>query len=215
HPNMWSHPATKRNARTLAERGVRFLGPVQGEVASGESGTGRMEEPDRLAAGIVHLLSSRGGKLKGRHVVITAGPTRETIDPVRSLTNTSSGKMGYAIAGKALSEGAEVTLITGPVFLPPPIGAKVVFVESALEMQKAMGEALGTNLQSADALIMTAAVADFRPKTVADQKLKRSKQALTLELTPNPDLLAEVGRRRTGLRPVLIGFALESKKGNE
>lgn len=215
HPSMWNHPATKANSDVLFERGVRFLGPIFGKVASGDEGTGRMEEPTRLAQAVLQMLTPEGGKLKGKHLVVTAGPTREAIDPVRALTNISSGKMGYAIAGKALDEGARVTLISGPVSIPPPTGAKVVHVESAFEMQGAMSDALGGQLDQADALIMAAAVADFRPESAEVEKIKRSGEGMQLKLLPNPDLLAEVGRRRTGQRPVLIGFALETKKGEE
>jgi phosphopantothenoylcysteine decarboxylase/phosphopantothenate--cysteine ligase len=149
------------------------------------------------------------------HLVITAGPTREALDPVRSLTNLSSGKMGYAIAQVALDQGAEVTLISGPVSLRVPPGAIYIPVTSALEMQEALNRALGEKMTQADALIMSAAVADFRPKEASQEKVKRGKEDLILTLTPNPDLLAEIGTRRSGLRPVLVGFALETVEGDD
>jgi phosphopantothenoylcysteine decarboxylase/phosphopantothenate--cysteine ligase len=215
HPTMWRHPATQENILVLKDRGVRFIGPANGEVASGETGVGRMEEPEGIAAVLVRLLEPRTKPLTGMHLVVTAGPTREALDPVRSLTNLSSGKMGYAIAQVALDQGAEVTLISGPVNLRVPPGAICVPITSALEMQEALKRALGENMTQADALIMSAAVADFRPKEASEQKVKRGKEDLTLTLTPNPDLLAEIGTRRSGLRPVLVGFALETVEGDE
>jgi len=207
HPNMWSHPATARNAATLAADGVRFVGPVHGEVASGDRGLGRMAEPEQIALAISALFS--GGSLSGRRVVISAGPTVEALDPVRALTNRSSGKLGFALAERARARGAEVTLLAGPVALPTPAGVRRVDVESALSLRQALWEALGDDLSRADALIMAAAVADYRPRAASDTKLKRS-GPLSLELEPNPDLLAEIGARRTSHRPVLVGFALET-----
>jgi phosphopantothenoylcysteine decarboxylase/phosphopantothenate--cysteine ligase len=207
HPNMWSHPATQRNVATLGRDGVRFVGPVDGEVASGDRGLGRMAEPEQIALEVSRLFS--GGPLSGRRIVVTAGPTLEALDPVRSLSNRSSGKLGFALAERARARGADVTLIAGPVALSTPPGVRRVDVESALALQRALWDALGPDLSKADALIMAAAVADYRPKAASESKLKRS-GPLTLELEPNPDLLAEIGARRTGARPVLIGFALET-----
>lgn len=215
HPTMWSNPATVDNVAVLKERGMRFLGPVRGVVASGAEGVGRMEEPEGIALAVARLLGSKRKSLAGRRIVVTAGPTREALDPVRSLTNLSSGKMGYAIAAVALDHGAEVVLVTGPVSVPAPPGAEVIFVESALEMQKALEEQMGPDLSRADALIMAAAVADFRPTAPSEQKLKRGLEQYSFELTPNPDILAEIGRRRPGLRPVLVGFALETATGDD
>jgi phosphopantothenoylcysteine decarboxylase/phosphopantothenate--cysteine ligase len=215
HPTMWAHPATQENLTVLKERGVRFLGPAQGVVASGDSGVGRMEEPDDIAVAMIRLLSAKVRPLSGRKIVITAGPTREALDPVRALTNFSSGKMGYAIAAVALDQGAEVTLISGPVAIPAPVGATLVPVESAADMQEALDEALGLDLSAADALIMSAAVSDYRPKVPSSEKLKRGSDDFSLELAPNPDLLGEIGKRRGGLRPVLVGFALETAHGDE
>lgn len=214
HPSMWSNRATVENVAVLRERGIRFLGPVRGVVASGAEGVGRMEEPEGIALAVARLLGSKGKSLAGRRMVITAGPTREALDPVRSLTNLSSGKMGYAIAAVALAQGAEVVLVTGPVSIPAPPGAEVILVESAREMQRALEEQLGEDLSGADGLIMSAAVADFRPKNPSEQKVKRGSEDYTLELTPNPDILAEIGKRRQGLRPVLVGFALETATGD-
>ncbi len=215
HPSMWSNAATADNVRVLKERGLRFLGPVRGVVASGAQGVGRMEEPEAIAVSVARLLDTKQRSLQGKRIVVTAGPTREPIDPVRSLTNLSSGKMGYAIAAVALDQGAEVVLITGPVSLSAPPGAEVVYVETALQMQRALDEQLGDGLDRADALVMAAAVADFRPKFVSQDKVKRGSGDYSLELSPNPDLLADIGRRRDGLRPVLVGFALETAGGDE
>ena len=218
HPNMWSHPATQRNIATLRADGLEFVGPVVGEVASGEVGEGRMAEPEAIAEAILgrlrHDPSQGTHDLAGRHVVVTAGPTIEDIDPARYLSNRSSGKMGYAIATAALARGARVTLITGPVALPAPAGAKVVPIRTARDMESALDAALGTGLTEADALIMAAAVADYRPLSVHPTKLKRHGPT-TLELIPNPDLLAGLGKRRTGPKPVLVGFALETTSDDE
>ena len=210
HPSMWKHPATRENVECLKARGVSFLGPVHGEVASGDEGTGRMEEPEVIAERIAHRLMDRQGPLKGRHLIITAGPTREALDPVRAITNLSSGKMGYAIAAAAVARGAAVTLISGPVHLKPPTGVDCILVESAKQMQWAIQDALGVAQDRADVLIMAAAVSDYRPAESSPTKLKRGEGELTLQLKPNPDLLRGVGTARTGLRPVLVGFALET-----
>jgi phosphopantothenoylcysteine decarboxylase/phosphopantothenate--cysteine ligase len=215
HPSMWRNPATSENVAVLKERGLRFLGPVMGRVASGAEGVGRMEEPEGIALAVARQLGFRNKRLAGRRFVITAGPTREALDPVRSLTNLSSGKMGYALATVALDQGAQVVLVTGPVSMNAPPGAEVVYVESALEMQQALDEQLGEHLNRADALIMSAAVSDFRPLAPSQEKLKRGSYNYALELTPNPDILAEIGRRRPGLRPVLVGFALETATGDD
>lgn len=209
HPAMWAHPATQRNVRTLTgDARVHLVGPVDGEVASGERGLGRMAEPDAIVAAALAALAPRD--LVGRHLVVTAGPTIEDIDPVRFLSNRSSGKMGFAIAARARARGAEVTLIAGPTALPTPAGVTRIDVRSALDMQAAVGRALGAALDAADALVMAAAVGDYRPTSTHDQKLKRTADALQLGLTPNPDILAAVGAARRGVRPVLVGFAVEA-----
>lgn len=224
HPEMWASPAVQENVAVLAGRGARFIGPVAGEVASGDVGVGRLAEPEVIVASLSELFAKRES-LRGRHVVVTAGPTSEAIDPVRALTNVSSGKMGFAIAAEAALRGARVSLIAGPVHLPTPPGVSRTDVRSALEMREALWKCLGDDLQGADALVMSAAVADYRPKEVATEKLKRDGQPRTLELVPNPDLLAEIGAHRRsvqgdsapghgtqgpGARPLLVGFALET-----
>lgn len=214
HPSMWQAHVTLENAKTLFRRGVHFFGPVSGEVASGDVGVGRLQEPDEIVRGLSRVLLGPGS-LSGRHLVVTAGPTVEAIDPVRVLTNASSGKMGYAIADVAHARGAQVTLVSGPVALPAPPGVQLVPVRSALDMQRAVGEALGPKFDQADAVVMTAAVADYRPATVSAEKIKRNSEPLQLSLVPNPDILAEIGRRRAALRPVLIGFALETTDGDQ
>jgi phosphopantothenoylcysteine decarboxylase / phosphopantothenate---cysteine ligase len=209
HPTMWSHPATQRNVATLAaDRRVGFVGPAFGEVASGDTGLGRMSEPEQILA----LVSAQfaGISLSGKHIVISAGPTVEDLDPVRFVGNRSSGKMGFALAERARAFGAQVTLIAGPVNLPTPVGVQRVDVRSAQSMRSALWQAMSPDLSAADALIMTAAVADYRPAESHSTKLKRSAEPMTLELLPNPDLLAEIGHARKDKKPVLIGFALET-----
>lgn len=207
HPTMWAHPATERNVETLrSDRRVGFVGPVEGEVASGDRGLGRMAEPQAILEAVVAELSATS--LGGRHVVVTAGPTEEDIDPVRYVSNRSSGKMGFAIAERAARRGAKVTLIAGPVSLPTPHGVTRHDVRSVAELRAAIWSAMGADLSGADALVMAAAVADYRPAEPSSEKLKRGAGTLTLTLVPNPDLLAEIGRTRRGTRPVLVGFAL-------
>jgi phosphopantothenoylcysteine decarboxylase/phosphopantothenate--cysteine ligase len=209
HPSMWTHPATQRNVATLVADGrVGFIGPVEGEVASGDVGIGRMAEPEVIVGEAVGRLS--GATLRGRHVLITAGPTAEDIDPVRYIGNRSSGKMGFAIAERAAQRGAQVTLIAGPVSLPTPVGVERIDVRSADAMRNALWQVLGRDLTGADVLIMAAAVADYRPRVTSPDKLRRQGEGLTLDLIPNPDLLAEVGHARHGDHPVLVGFALET-----
>ncbi len=209
HPTMWSHPATERNVQTLLADGrIALVGPVEGEVASGDTGVGRMAEPELIAADVLSRLS--GAPLRGRHLVVTAGPTAEDIDPVRYLGNRSSGKFGFAIAERAAQRGAAVTLIAGPVGLPTPPGVERIDVRSAEALRTALWRVLGSDLSGADALIMAAAVADYRPRVTSSDKLKRVDEGLTLELVPNPDLLAEIGRARHGDLPLLVGFALET-----
>lgn len=213
HPVMWASAATQDNVRTLHSRGARFIGPVHGEVASGDEGEGRFEEPDAIVRGLEVLLATRG-LLEGRRVVVTAGPTSERIDPVRALTNFSSGKMGFALAEQAARQGAEVFLVAGPVSLPTPPGVRRLDVESALEMQATLDGILGADLSGADALIMAAAVADYRPAQPSTEKLKRDGSPLSLDLLPNPDILGSIGRRRTQSLPLLVGFALETATGD-
>jgi len=208
HPRMWAHPATKRNVEALSGL-VTFVGPVEGEVASGETGLGRMEEPEAIALAIAELLGPRD--LGGARVIVSAGPTLEDLDPVRFLGNRSTGRMGFAVAERAAVRGANVTLVVGPVDLPTPRGVRRIDVRSALEMQTALWDALGDDLSRADALVMSAAVADYRPADMSATKLKKQGSRATIELVKNPDLLAEIGARRSGARPVLVGFALETQ----
>ncbi len=205
---MFEHPATQENLRLLAERGATILGPEMGHLASGLSGIGRMTEPSEILAHVRFLLS-RGGSLAGRKVVVTAGGTQEPLDPVRVLTNLSSGKQGYALAQAALDAGADVILIAAPTGLTPPAGAVLVPVRTAAEMHEAVSRAA----EQADVLVMAAAVADFRPVQAATQKMKKEKGAPSLQLEPTPDILAAVAeRRRANGRPrVVVGFAAETQ----
>ena len=215
HPRMWGHPATQRNVSILEADGrVTLIGPVDGEVASGEKGFGRMAEPSAIAAAI--LASCGEADLLDQHIVVTAGPTVEDIDPARFVSNRSSGKMGFAIASRAAARGARVTLIAGPVGLATPFGVDRVDVRSALDMRGALQTALGGETQTSDVdvLVMTAAVADYRPAEMATAKMKREGVGeRSLELISNPDLIAEVGASRQGARPYLVAFALETVSG--
>lgn len=218
HPRMWEHPATRQNVAALeAHARVTLVGPVRGEVASGEAGMGRMAEPAAIAAVVTTLLGSgdagAAGDLAKVRVVVTAGPTLEDLDPVRFLGNRSSGKMGFAVASRAAARGAEVTLVTGPVELPTPPGVRRVDVRGALEMRAALWDMLRPDLTGADALVMAAAVADHRPAHFAPHKIKKADLGASIELVKNPDLLAEIGAARGGRRPVLVGFAVETGGG--
>lgn len=212
HPRMWEHPATRRNVEELARQGrVSLIGPVVGAVASGDVGMGRMAEPADIVRAIEAALGgSAKRELTGKRIVVTAGPTHEAIDPVRYLGNRSSGRMGFAVAARAAAMGAEVTLIAGPVSLPTPPGVRRVDVESAVQMGRAIDEAMGADLSKADALVMAAAVADFRAAQASPTKIKKEAGAPAIALAKNPDLLAAIGEKRGGSRPVLVGFALET-----
>lgn len=200
---MWENPATARNLARLREDGVHVLGPDTGEQACGEVGMGRMLEPEVLVEAVAAFFSDK--LLGGRKVVMTAGPTFEAIDPVRGITNTSSGKMGYALAQACARAGAEVVLVSGPTALQAPYGVRRVDVRSALEMRAAVMD----NLDDADVFVGVAAVADYRPAQPAEHKIKKSGDGLVLELTPNPDILAEVAARASP--PFCVGFAAESR----
>ncbi len=206
--SMFEHPATQSNLKTLRQRGVMVAGPGEGRMASGLVGMGRMLEPGELL-GHVRLALGRSGPLAGRRVVVTAGGTQEPIDPVRAIVNRSSGKQGFALAQAALDHGASVCLITGPTHLDTPAGAERIDVHTASEMRQAVLEAAAR----ADALLMAAAVADFRPKAPAPHKIKRGAAVPRIELEPTEDILAEVAeqRRRTGRPQVTVGFAAESQ----
>jgi len=199
---MWEHPAVVANVATLRGRGVAVLEPDAGALASGLSGKGRFPEPDAIVEAIRRALTPVRD-LAGERLLVTAGPTREPIDPVRYISNRSSGKMGYGLAGAALRRGAAVTLVSGPTALTPPPGAVFVPVQTAAEMR----EAVLQHLADATLVIKAAAVADYRPRQAAPVKLK-GKRDLTLDLTPNPDILAEVAARRTGA--FIVGFAAET-----
>ena len=202
---MWLHAATRDNARVLAARGVRFLGPGAGDQACGEAGEGRMLEPLEIVAGLEAAGQAGDGPLAGQKVLVTAGPTREALDPVRYLTNRSSGKMGYAVAGAAVAAGAEVTLVSGPVDLPVPPGVRVVPVETAAEMRAAVH----AELVDTAVFISAAAVADYRPANPSSQKMKKRTDEMALELVRNPDILAEVAAGTP--RPFVVGFAAETE----
>jgi phosphopantothenoylcysteine decarboxylase / phosphopantothenate---cysteine ligase len=200
---MWANAATQANAATLAQRGVRLLGPAFGEQACGELGPGRMLEPTQIADQIQPLLTSTGS-FSGKRVLVTAGPTREAIDPVRFVSNRSSGKMGFAVAQAMAAAGAEVVLVSGPVSLVPPPGVRCISVESAAQMLDAVQRELpGTHV-----LVATAAVADYRPLSVAERKIKKKTEQLSLELTRTTDILATVAARPE--RPFVVGFAAET-----
>ena len=208
---MWAHPQTQANVRHLRDTiGYAIAGPATGPLAFGEgAGAGRMEEPGVIAEHIGRLLEGRT-PLAGRRVVVTAGPTREPVDPVRVLSNRSSGRMGYAIAQAAWRRGADVHLISGPTLLDPPIGPEITRIETAAEMEAAVREAIA----SADALVMTAAVADFRPASPASVKIKKAQAPDTIELEPAPDILrATLDARPEGM--VAVGFALETHEARK
>jgi phosphopantothenoylcysteine decarboxylase/phosphopantothenate--cysteine ligase len=211
--NMWQHAATQANVERLRARGVRFVGPEAGFLACGWEGEGRMAEPAAIAAEAERLLAPK--TLAGERFVVTAGGTREPIDPVRVVANRSSGKMGYAIAAEAARRGADVVLVSGPTALSAPPGVRFVAVETALEMRDAVRAAL----PDCTVFVGAAAVADFRPVAAAADKIKKEtlgEQRLVLELERTPDILAEVGERNArpqdpGGRRLVIGFAAESR----
>lgn len=207
---MWQHPATQQVLQRLRERGHRVVGPESGELACGHVGAGRMSEPEALLEGVWHCLAPQS--LVGRRVLVSAGPTREALDPVRYLTNRSSGKMGYALAAEAAARGAAVTLVSGPTALATPLGVQRIDVTSAAELAQAVLEQAPQH----DAVVMTAAVADFRPANVATQKLAKERlgDQPTLTLTRTVDVLAALGAARATAdreaSPLLIGFAAET-----
>lgn len=199
---MWAHPATRANCGTLEARGVTLLGPGIGAQACGETGPGRMLEPEALVAAL--LEGAAPGPLSGRTVMITAGPTREPIDPVRYLTNRSSGKMGFALAAAARRAGARVLLVSGPVALSTPPGVERIDVETAAQLD----EAVHARIRDCDVFIGAAAVADYRPRDYAEQKIKKSAASLKLALDRAPDVLAGVAALEP--RPYTVGFAAET-----
>jgi len=206
---MYANPATTANIKTLAQRGWHFIGPEIGALAEGPSERpGRMSEPDAIFAAAERLLNGSNDRSKwsGKRVVVTAGPTREHLDPVRVITNPSSGRMGYALAEAARARGAEVVLVSGPTELAPPAGLTTKHVETTEEMQQALQSLVG----NADALIMSAAPADYRPKAPVNTKRPRSAGPLTVELEATPDILGSLKRRKGML---VVGFALETGNG--
>jgi phosphopantothenoylcysteine decarboxylase/phosphopantothenate--cysteine ligase len=203
---MWEHPATKANMDTLGRRGVRFVGPTEGDMACGEWGFGRMAEPDDIVAAI-EAYFAQGGALAGRRALVTSGPTVEPIDPVRFICNRSSGRQGHAIAAALAEAGAETTLVTGPVALPAPAGARVVRVETAREMLAACEAALPV-----DVVVCAAAVCDWRPVGEAGEKIKKAEGSPppALMLEENPDILATLSGRHERRPALVIGFAAET-----
>ena len=208
NPAMWSHVATRRNVERLTADGIAFVGPEAGEMAeSGEAGLGRMSEPLAIVAAAEALLAPAARRLAGRHVLVTAGPTHEPIDPVRYIANRSSGKQGFAIAAAAAAEGARVTLVHGPVAIAPPKGVTAIGVETAREMLAATEAAL-----PADIAVFAAAVADWRPVAEASGKIKKdgSGSVPALALAENPDILATIAHRTAGRPGLVVGFAAET-----
>jgi phosphopantothenoylcysteine decarboxylase / phosphopantothenate---cysteine ligase len=211
HTEMWEHPATRANLATLTGRGVRVVPPASGPLTSGDVGPGRLAELDDLVAGVAaalgptHQGTTPAGGLAGARVLVSLGGTREPLDPVRYLGNRSSGRMGAAIVAEALARGAEVTAVAAATIVDPPVGARVMRVETAQQLY----DAVLAEADAHDVLVMAAAVADFRPKRVAEGKLKKDQGVPEVVLEPTPDTLAELGRRR---RPgqVLVGFAAET-----
>jgi phosphopantothenoylcysteine decarboxylase / phosphopantothenate---cysteine ligase len=201
---MWAHPATQANAATLRERGVELTGPEAGELAEGEVGVGRMTEPEQIAARIEQILGSAAGTLAGRHVLVSAGGTREPVDAVRFLGNRSSGRMGVALAAEAKRRGAKVTLLASNLAVPAPDGVEVVEAPTAADLEREAGERAG----GADVIVMAAAVADYRPVEALAEKRAKTGEGWTIELEPTTDVLALLGEgERNG--QVLVGFGAE------
>jgi phosphopantothenoylcysteine decarboxylase / phosphopantothenate---cysteine ligase len=207
---MYTHPATAANVATLRQRGVRIVDPEEGHLASGLVGLGRLADPEKILD-IVRATLGAGGDLARKRVLVTAGGTVEAIDPVRYIGNHSSGKMGYAIAEAARDRGADVVLVTTPTALHVPAGVHVVHVRSAEQMLAALAE----HYPRLDALIMAAAVADFKVEASAEQKIKRGEHALELRLVPNPDLLTVTASLASDARPIRVGFAAETQEVTE
>jgi len=204
---MWEHAATQANLETLKQRGVTFVGPVDGDMACGEFGMGRMSEPAEIVGALVNFFNAGPKPLAGRHAIVTSGPTHEPIDPVRYIANRSSGKQGHAIAAALAAYGCKTTLVTGPTALPDPAGCDVIKIESARDMLAAVESAL-----PADIAVCAAAVADWRTDTAPDQKIKKQAGADTPALTmvENPDILATISKAGNKRPPLVIGFAAET-----
>lgn len=202
--HMYDHPAVQRNLKTLQEYGYSFIEPSEGYLACGYIGKGRLEEPEKIVQIMTDFFLSSDLSLKGKTILVTAGPTRERIDPVRFISNQSTGKMGYAIAEQAYLKGAKVILISGPTTIDAPKGVQRIEVESAEEMY----EAVLANFENADMVIKTAAVSDYKPKTAHDSKVKKQNGDQVLELVRTKDILLELGKRKSN--QILIGFAAET-----
>lgn len=207
--HMYDHPAVQKNISILANYGYRFIEPSEGYLACGYVGKGRLEEPEKIVELLDTYFNPKNQSLAGKKVIVTAGPTQEKIDPVRYITNHSTGKMGYAIAEEAAKEGAEVVLISGPVNIPVPNGVNVVKVKSAEDMYQAVME----QYNQADIVIKTAAVADYRPKISHEQKMKKQPGEQVLELERTKDILFELGQRKD--QQILVGFAAETENVEE
>lgn len=203
--NMYENPIVQKNIETLKLLGYKFVEPGEGRLACGDIGKGKMAEPEIIEEVIKELLSVPRKDLQGKTVLVTAGPTREALDPVRFITNYSTGKMGFAIAEKAINRGAKVILVTGPSNLPTPFGVERYDVESARDMYEAVMKHMG----KADIIIKSAAVADYRPSEVSNEKIKKSEDELYIKLEKNPDILFELGKLKGN--KVLIGFAMETQ----
>ena len=203
---MYRHPASQRNLQRLADMGYRLIGPEEGALASGSSGMGRLADPQRIVAEAVSSAETFGD-LSGRKIVVTGGRTEEDIDPVRFITNRSTGKMGYAVARRARQRGADVVLVSGPGNLDPPAGVDLIRVRTVSEMRAATE----SSFEGSDALVMTAAVLDFRPRVVSDAKIKKNANGMTLDLVPNDDFLVGLGARKHGR--IVVGFAMETENG--
>lgn len=212
HTEMWEHAATQANVATLRDRGVVVLDPAVGRLTGQDSGKGRLPDPEQIYASALQILQGRPSDLTGRHIVVSAGGTREYLDPVRFLGNRSSGLQGYALAEAAAARGAEVTLIAANVSLPDPAGVEVERVVSTEDLR----QAVVTAAADADAVVMAAAPADFRPADFVESKIKKTGDGVApdISLVENPDILAELVRGRTGERPVIVGFAAETGDAN-
>jgi len=207
--NMYNHAIVQKNMNTLKELGFKFIEPNEGYLACGYVGKGRLAEPEEIVQAVNDYFQSGTGILKGKRIVISAGPTRENIDPVRYLSNYSSGKMGYSLAEVAVSLGAEVILVSGPTNLTPPDGCKVINVESAEQMY----DAIWSHYDQADVVIKTAAVADYTPSITYDQKLKKSNEELSIPMKRTKDILLSLGQNKS--HQILVGFAAETNQVDE
>ena len=201
---MWENPVTQENVMRLRDRGVQVIPPAEGLLACGTTGAGRLPEPEEIVAAVERHFAA-AEILAGRRIIVTAGGTEEALDPVRYLSNRSTGRMGYAVAAEAARRGAEVILVSAPTHLDTPAGVRRVDVRSAREMY----DAVMAEYENADAVVKAAAVADYRPAEIAPQKIKKSDGELTITLARNPDILMELGRKKT--RQVLVGFAAETE----